>query len=146
MVGEHPVVGDGAWAPVDRADRVACGDVRIGPHCWVLFGAALSAEGGAVELGERCIIMENAVLGGTPGDPLRLGNNVLIGPRAYLTGCTVEASVFLATGITVFNGARIGTRSESASMRWSICEPTCHRAPCAGRLDRGRRPGPAVFA
>jgi hypothetical protein len=37
---------------------------------------------------------------------------VLTGPRAYLTGCTVEDNVFLATGTTVFNGARIGTRSE----------------------------------
>jgi carbonic anhydrase/acetyltransferase-like protein (isoleucine patch superfamily) len=91
---------------------VVCGDVRVGPHCRVLFGTALSAEGGPVELGEQCIVMENAVLRGTPRDPLRLGNNVLTGPRAYLTGCTVEDNVFLATGTTVFNGARIGTRSE----------------------------------
>jgi carbonic anhydrase/acetyltransferase-like protein (isoleucine patch superfamily) len=56
---------------------VLCGDVRVGPHCRVLFGAVLSA-----------------------------------GPRAYLTGCTVEDNVFLATGTTVFNGAHIGARSE----------------------------------
>jgi hypothetical protein len=37
---------------------------------------------------------------------------VPIGPRAYLTGCTVEDDVFLATGSTIFNGARIGTRAE----------------------------------
>lgn len=91
---------------------VVCGDVRVGPHCRVLFGTALSAEGGPVELGEQCIIMENAVLRGTPRDPLRLGHNVLIGPRAYLTGCNVEDNVFLATGTTVFNGAHIGARSE----------------------------------
>jgi carbonic anhydrase/acetyltransferase-like protein (isoleucine patch superfamily) len=78
----------------------------------VLFGATLSAEGGPVHLGEHCIVMENAVLRGTQRDPLRLGNHVLAGPHAYLTGCTVEDNVFLATGSTVFNGARIGTRSE----------------------------------
>jgi carbonic anhydrase/acetyltransferase-like protein (isoleucine patch superfamily) len=91
---------------------VVCGDVRVGPHCRLLFGAALTAEGGPVELGEQCIVMENAVLRGTPRDPLRLGDNVLVGPRAYLAGCTVADDVFLATGTTVFNGARIGTRSE----------------------------------
>ena len=91
---------------------VLCGDVRIGPHCRVLFGAILSAEGGPVTLGERCIVMENAVLRGTPRDPLRLGDHVLVGPRAYLAGCTVEDDVFLATGSTVFNGARIGARTE----------------------------------
>ena len=37
---------------------------------------------------------------------------MLVGPRAYLTGCTVADNVFFATGTTVFNGARIGTRSE----------------------------------
>jgi carbonic anhydrase/acetyltransferase-like protein (isoleucine patch superfamily) len=91
---------------------VLCGDVRVGAHCRVLFGAVLSAEGGRVELGEHCIVMENAVLRGTPRDPLHLGSHVLTGPRAYLTGCTVEDDVFLATGTTVFNGARIGARSE----------------------------------
>jgi carbonic anhydrase/acetyltransferase-like protein (isoleucine patch superfamily) len=78
----------------------------------VLFGAVLTAEGGPVELGGQCIVMENAVLRGTPRDPLRLGDNVLIGPRAYLCGCAVADNVFLATGTTVFNGARIGTRCE----------------------------------
>ena len=91
---------------------VLCGDVRVGAHCRVLFGAVLSAEGGPVELGEHCIIMENAVLRGTSRDPLRMGSHVLTGPQAYLTGCIVEDDVFLATGTTVFNGARIGARSE----------------------------------
>jgi carbonic anhydrase/acetyltransferase-like protein (isoleucine patch superfamily) len=91
---------------------VLCGDVRVGAHCRVLFGAVLNAEGGRVELGEHCIVMENAVLRGTARDPLRMGSHVLTGPRAYLTGCTIEDSVFLATGATVFNGARVGARSE----------------------------------
>ncbi|MFF7362475.1 gamma carbonic anhydrase family protein [Streptomyces sp. NPDC008125] len=88
------------------------GDVRVGPGCRVLFGAVLTAEGGPVELGEGCIVMENAVLRGTRRDPLRLGRSVLVGPGSYLTGCTVEDEVFLATGSRVFNGARIGTRTE----------------------------------
>jgi carbonic anhydrase/acetyltransferase-like protein (isoleucine patch superfamily) len=89
-----------------------CGDVSIGENSRVLFGAILVAEGGSVEIGANCIIMENAVIRGTPAFPTRLGNFVLVGPRAYLTGCDVEESVFLATGATVFNGAHIGTRSE----------------------------------
>jgi carbonic anhydrase/acetyltransferase-like protein (isoleucine patch superfamily) len=89
-----------------------CGDVRVGPDCRVLFGAVLTAEGGPVELGEGTIVMENAVLRGTRRDPLRLGRQVLVGPASYLTGCQVEDEVFLATGCRVFNGARIGTRSE----------------------------------
>ncbi len=58
------------------------------------------------------ILMENAVIRGTLRHPTRLGDHVLVGPRAYLTGCTVEDNVFLATGATVFNGARIGAGAE----------------------------------
>ncbi|MEU7296051.1 gamma carbonic anhydrase family protein [Streptomyces exfoliatus] len=84
----------------------------MGAGCRVLFGAVLTAEGGPVELGEGGIVMENAVLRGTRRDPLVLGRRVLVGPTSYLTGCRVEDEVFLATGTRVFNGARIGTRSE----------------------------------
>lgn len=94
------------------ATAVLSGDVRVGPECRILHGAVLTAEGGPVVLGRRVIVMENAVLRGSKRHPLDIGDDVLVGPRAYLSGCTVEDSVFLATGTTVFNGARIGTRSE----------------------------------
>ncbi len=107
--GASPQVHPSAYvAPT----AVVCGDVHVGPHCRVLFGAILTAESGRVELGEQCIVMENAVLRATRRDPLRLGDHVLVGPRAYLTGCIADHDVFLATGTTVFNGARIGARSE----------------------------------
>jgi carbonic anhydrase/acetyltransferase-like protein (isoleucine patch superfamily) len=56
--------------------------------------------------------MENAVVRGTPKHPLRIGDRVLVGPRAYLSGCTIDDEAFLATGSTVFNGAHIGYRAE----------------------------------
>lgn len=108
-LGRRPRIHESAYiAPA----AVLCGDVTIGAHSRVLFGAVISAEGGAVSLGQYCIVMENAVLRGTPRHPLALGDHVLVGPRAYLSGCTVEDAVFLATGSTVFNGARLGARAE----------------------------------
>jgi carbonic anhydrase/acetyltransferase-like protein (isoleucine patch superfamily) len=104
-----PRVDPSAWvAPT----ATLVGDVVVGPESRVLFGAVLSADGGPVTIGSRCVIMENAVLRGTPRRPLHIGDNVLVGPRAYLSGCSIEAEVFLATGATVFNGARVGRRSE----------------------------------
>ncbi len=88
-------------------NAVVRGDVRIGSDSAVLFGAVVSAEGGAVEIGSDCVIMENAVVRGTPKHPVRLGNRVLVGPHAHLSGCEVEDDCFLATGVTVFNGARL---------------------------------------
>lgn len=89
-------------------DATLCGDVEIGPGCSVGFGAVLVAESGPVRLGADCVVMDTAVLRGVRGAPLLLGDRVLVGPRACLTGCTVEDEAFLATGCTVFNGARIG--------------------------------------
>lgn len=88
------------------------GDVRIGPHCRILFGAVLTAESGHVELTEHVVVMENAVLRGTRRDPLNIGRHSLVGPRAYLSGAQIGHEVFLATGSCVFNGAHVGEGSE----------------------------------
>ena len=107
--GKTPHIDSSAYiAPT----ATICGDVSIGKNSRILFGATIVAEGGPVEIGANCIIMENAVIRGTPGFPARLGNAILVGPHAYLTGYVVEDSVFLATGTTVFNGAYIGTKAE----------------------------------
>ena len=87
---------------------VVSGNVIVGPDTRVLHGAVLTAEGGEVRVGRQCVIMENAVLRGTKRHSLTVGSNVLVGPRAYLCGCHIDDNVFLATGATVFNGARLG--------------------------------------
>ena len=91
---------------------VLCGDVTVGAHSRGLFGAVLTAEGGPVEIGANCSVMENAVVRGVPHDPVRLGDNVLVGPHAHLTGCVIEGDARIATGAMLFNGARIGAGAE----------------------------------
>src|SRR5215469_4423119 len=90
---------------------VLSGDVRVGPGSCVLHGAVLNADGGAVRIGANCVIMENAVLRGTPRHPLTVGDHVLAGPNSYLTGATIGDEVFIATGAMVFNGATMGAAS-----------------------------------
>jgi carbonic anhydrase/acetyltransferase-like protein (isoleucine patch superfamily) len=107
--GERPKVHSTAYvAPT----AVLCGDVTIGEGTAVLFGAVVTAEGGPVSIGAGSVVMENAVIRGTPKHPCRVGDHVLVGPRAYLSGCTIEDECFLATGATVFNGAVLRTRAE----------------------------------
>jgi carbonic anhydrase/acetyltransferase-like protein (isoleucine patch superfamily) len=107
--GKRPSVDPSAWvAPT----AVLCGDVRVGPDCAIGFGAVLSAESGSIALGRQCVVMENAVLKASRHAPVAIGDHVLIGPRAYLSGCTVEDDAFLATGVAIFNGAVIGRRAE----------------------------------
>lgn len=118
MVAKHMILQHNGVSPkIDPSARVApnatiSGDVTIGANCSIGFGAVLTAESGPIRLGENVVVMDTAVLRGVRNNPLVIGTNVLVGPRAYLTGCTVEDEAFLATGVTVFNGAVTGTRSE----------------------------------
>ncbi len=67
---KSPKVAESAYiAP----NAVLCGDVTVGPHSRVLFGAVITAEGGPVEIGAHCVIMENAVVRGVPQHTARLG-------------------------------------------------------------------------
>ena len=106
--GKRPQIHPSAYiAPT----ATLCGDVVIGENACVLFGAVITAEGGGVSIGSHSIIMENAVIRGTGKHPVHLAENVLVGPQAYLSGCTVEQNVFLATGTRIFNGAVVGRGS-----------------------------------
>jgi carbonic anhydrase/acetyltransferase-like protein (isoleucine patch superfamily) len=107
----------GRQPQVDATTRVAptaviVGDVTIGAGCSIGFGAVIVAESGPVRIGAHCVIMDTAVLRGTRKDALTIGENVLIGPRASLVGCTIEENAFIATGASIFNAAHIGARAE----------------------------------
>jgi gamma-carbonic anhydrase len=91
---------------------VLAGDVTVGPHSRVLFGAVVTAEGGPVTIGSSSVIMENAVIRGVPHQETRVGDQVLVGPHAHLTGCVIEGGSRIATGAIVFNGARIEAGAE----------------------------------
>src|SRR5205823_2265011 len=89
-----------------------CGDVSIGAHSRIMFGACLVAEAGSIEIGTHCIVLENAVIRSTSRHSVRIGDHCLIGPNAHVTGCTVKDEVFIATGAAVFHGAILEARSE----------------------------------
>jgi carbonic anhydrase/acetyltransferase-like protein (isoleucine patch superfamily) len=93
-------------------NAVICGDVIIGPGCRILFGACVIAEGQRIELDENCIVMENAVIRSTDRHSTTIGAHCLVGPHAHLVGCSLEDCVFIATGVSVFHGARLGHGSE----------------------------------
>ena len=107
--GKKPTVDPTAYV---APSATVCGDVSIGAHCRIMFGACLIAEGGSIEIGTRCIVLENAVIRSTSRHATRIGDHCLIGPNAHVTGCTITDEVFIATGAAVFHGAVLEARSE----------------------------------
>ena len=107
----------GASPVIDRTARIAptaviVGDVTIGAGTSIGYGVVLSAESGPIRIGRECIVMDTVVVRGVAAHPVLVGDRVLIGPRASLSGCVVEDEVFLATGATVMNGAHVGAGAE----------------------------------
>lgn len=108
-LGSRPRIHDTA---VVAPTAVISGDVEIGPHCQVLHGAVITAEGGPITLGEHVIVMENALIRATTANAVHIGDHTLLGTLASIAGATVGEEVFFASGARVFNGAILGARCE----------------------------------
>ena len=78
----------------------------------MLFGAVVTGEDGHVEVGSRCVIMENALVRGREAHPVELGDDVLVGPHAHVNGSIVGSGAFIATGAALFPGSRLGRNAE----------------------------------
>ena len=107
--GRAPRVDPSAYV---APNAVLCGDVTVGRDARILFGAVITAEDGAVEVGARCVVMEHALIRGRSRHPARLGDDVLVGPHAHVNGASVGAGAFLATGTSLFPGAVVGEGAE----------------------------------
>ena len=114
---KRPQVAESAYiAPT----AVLCGDVKVGPHSRVLFGAVLTAEGGSVEIGANCVVMENAVIRGVPLHPAKLGDNVLVGGGVALLSPPPQADRAASRpALWSSTAPASGSARRSSSTRWS---------------------------
>jgi carbonic anhydrase/acetyltransferase-like protein (isoleucine patch superfamily) len=108
-LGKSPTIHPDAYV---APNATLCGDVRLAAGVRVMFGACIVAEDAPVSIGERGIVMENAVVRSMGAHAVSIGANVLIGPHAHVVGATIEDDVFVATGAAVFHGARLGRGTE----------------------------------
>jgi carbonic anhydrase/acetyltransferase-like protein (isoleucine patch superfamily) len=110
--GKAPAVDPTAYV---APNATLVGDVRVGPRARIMYGAVLDAEGAYLEVGEACIISEQAVLRATAVSttphPVVLGDHVFVGPHATLLGCRIERCCYLAAQATVLQGAHLGAGS-----------------------------------
>lgn len=92
------------------------GDVRVGAHARVMYGAVLDAEGARVEVGAHTIVSEHAVLRATAVTDamVELGDHVFVGPHATVLGARVERCAYLAANVTVLHFATVGAGASVA--------------------------------
>ena len=87
---------------------VIIGDVRLGAHSSVWYGAVLRGDADMISLGPRSNVQDGAVLHVDAGSPCLIGAGVTIGHRAVVHGALIEDDVLIGIGAIVLNGARIG--------------------------------------
>jgi carbonic anhydrase/acetyltransferase-like protein (isoleucine patch superfamily) len=107
--GARPVVPASAYV---APSAVLCGAIVLGADARILHGAVLTAEDGEIRLGAGVVVMENALVRGRAAHPAVLGDAVLVGPHAHVNGARIGAETFLATGVSLFPGAVVGTGCE----------------------------------
>ncbi|MCE9555578.1 MAG: gamma carbonic anhydrase family protein [Planctomycetes bacterium] len=87
---------------------VVLGDVTLGEQSSVWFQAVLRGDVASIRIGSRTNIQDGCVLHADEGFPCMLGDDVTVGHRAIVHGCTIEDRVLIGMGAIVMNGAVIG--------------------------------------
>ena len=84
------------------------GDVTIGEHVSLWYGAVLRGDASPITLGDYSNVQDNATVHGCEEYPTTVGKNVVIGHNAIIHGCTIADNCLIGMGATILTGAVIG--------------------------------------
>lgn len=106
--GKTPVIHESAFiAP----GAIIIGDVEIGPDASVWYGCVLRGDTNKIVVGARSNVQDGTIChvddpnrGGTP---VLIGEDVLVGHRCMLHGCTIEDGGFVGMCATALDQAVI---------------------------------------
>lgn len=103
--GVTPTLGDAAWV-APSADVI--GDVVLGDEASVWYGAVIRGDVMPIRIGARTNIQDLTVIHVTSGEhATTLGDDVTVGHRAILHGCTVEHHSLIGMGAILLDGAHV---------------------------------------
>jgi carbonic anhydrase/acetyltransferase-like protein (isoleucine patch superfamily) len=88
------------------------GDVHIGAHSSVWFGAVVRGDVFHIRIGERTNVQDGTVIHVSNGTHATiLEDEVTVGHNVTLHGCYVERGCLVGIGAIVMDGCRVGERS-----------------------------------
>jgi carbonic anhydrase/acetyltransferase-like protein (isoleucine patch superfamily) len=88
------------------------GDVICGDQCSFWFQAVVRGDVNSIRIGNRVNIQDGAVIHCTyEKAPTSIGNNVSIGHKAIVHGCTLEDNVLIGMGAIIMDNAVIKSNS-----------------------------------
>jgi carbonic anhydrase/acetyltransferase-like protein (isoleucine patch superfamily) len=111
-----PKIGKNSWiAP--SADVI--GEVTMGEDCSIWFGTVIRGDVHKIVIGDRVSVQDLSMIHVThykkedksDGNPTIIGDDVTIGHRVMLHGCTIEDACLIGMSATILDGAVIGKES-----------------------------------
>jgi len=112
----NPNLGSNTWV-ANSADVI--GDVTCGEDCSIWFGSVIRGDVHYISIGNRVSIQDLSMIhvthhkkdDGSDGNPTIIGDDVTIGHRVMLHGCTIEDACLIGMSSTLLDGAVIGKES-----------------------------------
>lgn len=99
QINESAFIADGAKV---------IGDVIMNRESSVWYNTVVRADINQIIVGERSNIQDNSVLHLENDQGVIIGNDVTIGHKAIIHGCTIDDGALIGMGSIIMNGAKIG--------------------------------------
>ncbi len=88
------------------------GDVEIGEESSVWMSVVMRGDVHSIRMGRRSNVQDGTIVHVmNRTHPTTIGDNVTVGHRALLHGCTIEDRCLIGMGAIILNGAHIGLGS-----------------------------------
>jgi carbonic anhydrase/acetyltransferase-like protein (isoleucine patch superfamily) len=105
---KKPRLGKGVYI---ASGASVLGDVTLGAHSSVWYGAVLRGDINRIVVGHHSNIQDNAVLHLADDFACIVGNHVTVGHSAIVHACKIGDEVLIGMGAVVLDGAVVGKQS-----------------------------------
>lgn len=103
--GIEPKINETVFV-AETADII--GKVTIGKNSNIWYNTVLRADVNTITIGENTNIQDGSVVHISDKFPTVIGNNVTVGHKALVHGCTIGNNTLIGMGSIVLDGAEIG--------------------------------------
>ena len=103
-----PRIDPTAWLAPSAA---VIGDVEIGADSSIWYGATLRGDVAPIRIGARTNVQDHSVFHVSAGIPCTVGDDVSVGHRAVVHGCTVGDGALIGIGAIVLDRAEVGAEA-----------------------------------
>ena len=84
------------------------GDVELGDNASVWFNVVIRADTAPIKIEKNSNIQDGCILHVDEGFPMVIAQNVTIGHKVMLHGCSIDEGSLIGMNAVVLNGAKIG--------------------------------------